>query len=199
MCKPEAPFYLQVLPSWDKGINDQPAQVWFKNQPLGEHSLGNMMKDMAEKAKLPGRKTNHSGRKTTVKRLKEANFENTDIIQVTGHKNVQSLNSYCTVPRKIMKRMSETLTTCDAEPIEENKENVDFPDIPGPEMEEILSSIEAIEQSQPVAICETRNSSEVKLSSSQTLNKAFGLGTSMLSGANISGGKFTFNISLSSK
>ena len=61
-----------------------------------------MMKKMAEKAELPGRKTNHSGRKTTVKRLKEANFENTDIIQVTGHKNVQSLNSYCTVPQKIM-------------------------------------------------------------------------------------------------
>jgi len=196
MCKPEAPFSVQVLPSWDKGINDQAAQVWFKNQPIGEHSLRNMMKDMAEQAKLPGRKTNHSCRKTTVKRLKEANFENTDIFQVTGHKNVQIMNSYCTVPQK---RMSETLTTCDAEPIEENKENVDFPDIPGPEMEEILSSIEAIEQSQPVAICETRNISEVQLSFSQTLKKAFGLGTSMLSGANISGGNFTFNISLSSK
>ena len=64
------------------------------------------MMDMAEKADLPGRKTNHSGRKTTVKRLKEATFENADIIQVTGHKNVQSLISYRTVPQKIMKRMS---------------------------------------------------------------------------------------------
>jgi len=32
------------------------------------------MKDMARQANLPGRKTNHSGRKTTVKRLLEANL-----------------------------------------------------------------------------------------------------------------------------
>ncbi|KAH3752330.1 hypothetical protein DPMN_186946 [Dreissena polymorpha] len=77
MCQPEAPFYLQVHPSWDMDVNGQPSQVWFKNQPLGEHTLGNMMKQMAHQAELPGHKTNHSGRKTTVKRLKEANFENT--------------------------------------------------------------------------------------------------------------------------
>ena len=33
------------------------------------------MKDMARYANLPGRKTNHSGRKTTVKRLMEANYK----------------------------------------------------------------------------------------------------------------------------
>ena len=191
MCQPEAPFYLQVYPSWNKGANDQPAQVWLKKQPLGEHSLGNIMKEMSNEAQLPGRKTNHSGRKTTVKRLKEANFENTDIIQITGHKNVQSLNSYSAVPQKIMKKMSKALTTCDA------KENVEFPEIPDDEMEEILNSIEPIEHCQPKS--EERTTSDIQLSSSQTLNRAFGLGSTMLSGAVISGGNFTFNININSQ
>lgn len=199
MCHPEAPFYLQVHPSWDREVNGQPTQVWFKNQPLGEHSLGNMMKQMAHQAELPGHKTNHSGRKTTVKRLKEANFENTDIIQVTGHKNVQSLNSYCTVPQKIMKKMSATLTTYNAEAIEENKENLDFPDIPSHELEEILSCVEVVEQSQKENVSYNPKSSEIQLSSSHTLNKALGMGTSMLSGANISGGNFTININFGTK
>jgi hypothetical protein len=45
------------------------------------------MKSMATSASIPGRKTNHSGRKTTVERLRVAEFENTDIMQLTGHKN----------------------------------------------------------------------------------------------------------------
>ena len=194
MCHPDAPFYLQAHQSWNKG--DQPLQTWFKCQALGEHSLGNIMKDMARQANLPGRKTNHSGRKTTVKRLKEANFENTDIIQITGHKNVQSLNSYCCVPNKTMKKMSETLTACDGE-ASENKENVEFPEIPSHEMEEILKSIEVIEQPQQEEI---ERPQHIQLSSSNTpSHKAFGLGTAMLSGAQISGGSFVFNINFNSQ
>lgn len=196
MCEPESPFYLQVHQSWNKTGTDQPAQVWYKDQPLGEHSLGNMMKEMARDGGLPGRKTNHSGRKTTVKRLKEAGFENTDIMQVTGHKNVQSLNSYCTVPNKTMKKMSETLTECD-----EDTENAEFSDIPDDELSEILGAIENIEQIHPsqVSSTETGGISDIQMSSSNTLNKAFGLGTSMLSGANISGGSFVFNINFNSQ
>ena len=106
MCKPDSPFYLQTHPTWDK----YPDNWWYKCQPLGVHSLGNIMKSMAKTASIPGRKTNHSGRKTTVERLRVASFENTDIMQLTGHKNPQSLNEYSSVTNKKQRLMSDTLT-----------------------------------------------------------------------------------------
>lgn len=170
------------------------AQVWFKNQPLGVHSLGNMMKTMAELAELPGRKTNHSGRKTTVKRLKEANFDNVDIIQLTGHKNVQSLNLYSTVPVKIQKKMSEALTSSTV------SEQIDFPEIPAKEMAEILQSIDHCEQLQPTASTTINPvnmpvaSQDIQMSHKQILNSSSGMGTPLFAGANISGGNITVNI-----
>ena len=38
--------------------------------------------------------TNHSARKTTVSKLKKANIERSDIVKVTGHRSVQSLDGY---------------------------------------------------------------------------------------------------------
>ena len=96
MCEPESPFYLQIHPSWDK----DPFNCWYKCQPLCVHSLGYKMKSMATSASIPGRKTNHSDRKTTVERLRVAEFENTGIMQLTGHKKTQSLNEYSSVTEK---------------------------------------------------------------------------------------------------
>ena len=42
---PESPFYVAV------NHNHKENSHWFKNQPLGEKSLGKMMKVMAKKAK----------------------------------------------------------------------------------------------------------------------------------------------------
>ena len=52
------------------------------------------MKRMAEKADLKGRKTNHTARKTSVETLCRAQFQDSEVIQFTGHRNVASLNSY---------------------------------------------------------------------------------------------------------
>jgi len=50
---------------------------------------------MAENAGIDtAHKTNHSARKTTVTTLLHANIPPTDVMQLTGHKNVQSLNCY---------------------------------------------------------------------------------------------------------
>ena len=38
--------------------------------------------------------TNHSARKTTISKLKKANVERSDIVKVTGHRSVQSLDDY---------------------------------------------------------------------------------------------------------
>ena len=50
---------------------------------------------MAKHANLPStRMANHSGRKTAIHTLLHSNVAPTDVIQVTGHKNIQSLNVY---------------------------------------------------------------------------------------------------------
>ena len=85
------PFYLTTI-SKPKG------QVWFSRQRMGEHKIGQLMKDMAVKSGLTaatGKKiTNHSSRKTCVQKLKNAGVPRDKIIDVTGHRNILSLNSY---------------------------------------------------------------------------------------------------------
>ncbi len=52
------------------------------------------MKRMAKTAGLSGGKINHSARKSMVTCLTKNNIPETQITQLTGHKNLQSLNSY---------------------------------------------------------------------------------------------------------
>ena len=60
---------------------------------LSVNRLGNIMKIMANRAGLQGNKTNHTARKTCVTTLISAKVPETQIIQLTGHHNVQLLNS----------------------------------------------------------------------------------------------------------
>ena len=87
-CDDDSPFYLAI------NYDAKPGGFWYKRQKLGMNRLGNIMKIMASKAGLQGKKTNHSARKTCVITLTRANLPETQIIQLTGHRNVQSLNSY---------------------------------------------------------------------------------------------------------
>ena len=61
------PFYL--------ALNERPkTQVWYKRQRMGINSINSFMKNMASQADIQGKKlTNHSARKTLVKKLKAAN------------------------------------------------------------------------------------------------------------------------------
>ena len=65
---------------------------------------------MAEKAGLGPNVTNHSGRKTMIQALKNNDIPATDIIQLSGHKNLQSMTNYqSVVPEKQQVKMSQTL------------------------------------------------------------------------------------------
>ena len=55
------------------------------------------------------RLTNHSSRKTAVTQLINTGFQPTKVMQLTGHKNVQSISSYSTLPMDKQK-MSNTLS-----------------------------------------------------------------------------------------
>ncbi|VDI01659.1 Hypothetical predicted protein [Mytilus galloprovincialis] len=84
--------------------------LWFSKQPLGKNKLGDLAKTMSLKAGLTGRKVNHSARKTTVTSLLHSNVEATQIMQLTGHRNVQSINQYSSSSLEQQEKMSNILS-----------------------------------------------------------------------------------------
>ena len=70
---------------------------------MGKNKIGSLMKEMVAASnveKLGRNLTNTSARKHLVQKLVDNGVPNTHIMQITGHTNVQSINSYS--------RMNET-------------------------------------------------------------------------------------------
>ncbi|XP_078678707.1 uncharacterized protein KIAA1958-like [Branchiostoma floridae x Branchiostoma belcheri] len=110
---PTAPFYLGINRARKPG-----SEVWFINAPMGKNKIGTIMSTMAEKAGLAGRKVNHSARKTMMQALVAANVPPTRIVQLSGHRNLQSVNNYSCATEDQQKEMCDILTstgnTCEA-------------------------------------------------------------------------------------
>ena len=81
-------------------------QTLVQKAPVGVNKLNTLMKTMAQKAGLG---PNHSGRKTMIQTLVNNDVPPTDIMQLSGHKKVQSITSYSTVSQKQQLNMSHTL------------------------------------------------------------------------------------------
>ena len=69
-------------------------QIWFCNSPVGESTLGNLMKVMSIAAGINPHLTNHCVRATSVTVLSDNNVEARHIKSVTGHKSTASIESY---------------------------------------------------------------------------------------------------------
>ncbi|XP_048253243.1 uncharacterized protein LOC125381091 [Haliotis rufescens] len=88
------PFYISTCTDMNK------SKKWFRGQPVGINKLGSFMKSMAKAAGLTDggpqakRLTNHSARKYVVQKLCDAGVPSNQVMQISGHKNVQSLNDY---------------------------------------------------------------------------------------------------------
>jgi hypothetical protein len=78
--------------------------------PLGKNKLVDLVRTMAEQAALDVCKVNHSARKTTVTSLLHSNIEATTVKQLTGHKNVASINEYSTASLNQKIQMSHILS-----------------------------------------------------------------------------------------
>ena len=103
-CEPDSRFYLTPL-------QKPKDSVWFAAAPMGKNSICNIAKKMALDAGLQEKnKTNHSARKTTVQTLLHANVPPTDVVQLTGHRNTQSLNSYSHMSAVQQKSVSHLLS-----------------------------------------------------------------------------------------
>ena len=102
----DAPFYLAV----NNCTKQESSKPWFKKSAVGQNKLNSLMRKMAEKAGLGPNVTNHSGRKTMIQTLTNNDIPATDIIQLSGHKNLQSVTNYSVVPEKQQVKMSHTLS-----------------------------------------------------------------------------------------
>ena len=103
-CRPEDPYYISTH---SRG-HPRPGEQWFRRQPIGVNKLGSIMKNMASAAKLSSEKklTNHSARKHLVQKL---NNQNIPLTQITGHRNIQSVNSYSTLSENQQRHISGIL------------------------------------------------------------------------------------------
>lgn len=105
-CTPDSPFFLAV-----NNKRKEDSDIWFARGPLGKNSLGTLMKTACEEAGITGRHTNHSVRKTAVKRMLDAGCPAEYAAQLTGHKNVASLRGYAEACEDVQKKMARSVLT----------------------------------------------------------------------------------------
>ena len=88
------------------------SKPWFKATPRGVNKLNSLMMTMAQNAGLNAENlTNHSGRKRMIQKLNDKEFPPTHIMQISGHKNVQSLNNHSSLLGKQQRSVSNILSS----------------------------------------------------------------------------------------
>ena len=104
--KMTGPLYLSPI--------DQPKTlVWYKVSPMGVNALNTIMKSM--KMNCPALKgsskklTNHTLRKTAVKRLRQNGFQRSEIKNITGHSSEKGLEAYDSRDDEELMRMSNAI------------------------------------------------------------------------------------------
>ena len=108
---------LSLFPVYLAVNNLQPSSLsiraWFKAQPIGVNKLNSLLKDMVNEARLGlenKRLTNHSVRKHLVRKLNDNEIPSTQIMQITGHRNVNSVNNYSSLSDKQKEKISSILS-----------------------------------------------------------------------------------------
>ena len=77
---------------------------------MGKNTLGKFMKDACDHIGSYGKKiTNHFVRKTMIQRLTDSKFTPNEVAQLSGHKNLKSLDNYMTASDKTQRKMSLSL------------------------------------------------------------------------------------------
>ena len=165
MNRADSPFYLGINHTKDPLSK----KTWFKSSAMGVNKLNSLMKTMAQKAGLESQRLkNHSARKGLVQKLNDSDVPPTHIMQVSGHKNVQSINNYSHVSVQQQKNMSRILSSSSTESAEP-------------------ANVPAL----PVARSNSEETTEMVSSSS---SKGSGLPVGLFSGAVIHGGHFNITV-----
>ena len=111
-CKTDdSPFYLTVRHNFDHNID----QVWYHPKPLGVNKIGEFLSkassilSAANLSSTIGKISNHSARKTSITKLLSNDVHPLIVSQLSGHKNIDSLNSYYVASKKQQEHMSTIL------------------------------------------------------------------------------------------
>lgn len=83
--------------------------VWYKNQPIGVHSLASTVKQLCDRAGVEGYKTNHSLRVTTATRLFQNGADEQLIMEQTGHRSTDGVRAYKRSCPEQAKQLSKVL------------------------------------------------------------------------------------------
>ena len=102
------PLYLTIIqtPSTNS--------VWYKLMPMGQNKIDTLMKCMVANSLLSNQSstkklTNHSVRKTLVKKLKSNNVSKSEIIGISGHTNEAGLDAYDSGDEREQQMMSHAI------------------------------------------------------------------------------------------
>jgi len=101
-----------ILQSFLKSPFRSDARTRYLDRPLGKNEIGKFLKDAFAAAKLDDTNekiTNLSVRKTSVGRLLEADVQPNFVAQLSGHKNLKSVDSYHSASLKRQQEMSAIL------------------------------------------------------------------------------------------
>ena len=155
---------------------------------MGVNKLNNLMKNMATKAGLDcQRLTNHIARKRMIQKLNDNDVPPTNIMQLSGHKNIQSINNYSQVSVQQQKTMSRILSgsASSTEPgvLDKTSRSQN-----NKQLKKVLAQGETMS-------CITYHSVSALPAPSNPTSAATGL----FSGAVINGGHFTININTVNK
>lgn len=175
----ESRFYLRTLA---KNNGD----VWYSHQTVGRDKLGKMIKTMAEKANLQGRKVNHSGRKTFATTLLQNGRPITEVAQLGGWKNVGTLTHYSVPSIKQQEGASHTISSV---MLSDNAEEVQPLDVvieePSNETDQALYPANSTTNTQVNA--------NINKTNNQMANKHDNP-MSLFCGANVTGGVININV-----
>ena len=97
----------------------QTDEIWYTKNPMGKNSISNIMKALTAATPFENcrkKLTNHSMRKTAVKKLKATNVPESSIIKVTGHTSTRGLKRYDHGDQNEFCEMSNALNPPSASP-----------------------------------------------------------------------------------
>ena len=85
--------------------------IWFTKEPQSKNKIGALLSTLSTNAKLSKHYTNHCVRATCVTILDKIGYEARHIMTVSGHKKVESIQSYsCNTSNEKKRQMAESLS-----------------------------------------------------------------------------------------
>jgi hypothetical protein len=81
-------YYLQTAKSW------QTQSLWYTTRPVGKNILSKIVKTMCTAAGISGNMRNHSLKATCATRLYQANIDEQQIMERTGHRSTIGVRAY---------------------------------------------------------------------------------------------------------